>query len=224
MPLRNHPSYPQVNRLMSEDIRLDALRAWLARVSPAPVSSLAPASADASFRRYFRVTLSDDVALPIHGKRVRTLIAMDAPPPHENCAPFVAVAALLAEAGINAPAVLADDVARGFLLLTDLGEQTYLGALTHADAPQLYRDACDVLVRWQRASRQDVLPNYDEALLRRELDLFSDWYVARHLGYVLDATQRATPEPCSARSPRQQPGASEGLRSPRLSLAQSDGH
>ncbi len=147
---------------------------------------VAPASADASFRRYFRLTFD----APASGGDA-TLIAMDAPPPMENCAPFVHVASLLAGAGINAPRVRAANMARGFLLLTDLGDRTYLDALDAASAPALYSDAIDALVRWQRATRAGELPPYDEALLARELALFPDWYVARHLGVTLSAAQSA---------------------------------
>jgi N-acetylmuramate 1-kinase len=176
---------------MISDARLDALRAWLDRVLPAPMESLAPASADASFRRYFRVTLHSESLLP-GGERARTLIAMDAPPPQEDCRPFVAVAALLTAAGVHAPAVFAHELTQGFLLLSDLGTRTYLAELSDASAPALYRDASAALVRWQLASTEGVLPRYDEALLRRELDLFPDWYIARHLGIALNDAQHAT--------------------------------
>jgi N-acetylmuramate 1-kinase len=176
---------------MISDARLDALRAWLDRVLPAPMESLAPASADASFRRYFRVTLQSE-SLLAGGQRSRTLIAMDAPPPQEDCRPFVAVAALLTAAGVHAPAVFAHDLAQGFLLLSDLGTRTYLAELSDASAPELYHDASAALVRWQLASTEGVLPRYDEALLRRELDLFPDWYIAKHLGIALNDAQRAT--------------------------------
>jgi aminoglycoside/choline kinase family phosphotransferase len=175
---------------MTSDARFDTLGAWLERVLPAPMESIAPASADASFRRYFRVTLAREIALPDTGSRVRTLIAMDAPPPQEDCRPFVAVAKLLAAANVHAPAVLAEDLPRGFLLLSDLGTRTYLAELSEATAPALYRDAIAALVRWQVASREGVLPCYDEALLARELNLFADWYVAKHLGVALPDAQR----------------------------------
>jgi aminoglycoside/choline kinase family phosphotransferase len=175
---------------MSSDARFDALCAWLARALPAPMVSIAPASADASFRRYFRVTLAHDSPQPGAHTSVRTLIAMDAPPPHEDCRPFVVIAKLLADAGVHAPAVLDAEPAQGFLLLSDLGERTYLAELSDATAPALYRDATDALIRWQLASREDALPRYDRALLLRELNLFPDWYVAKHLGVDLQDAQR----------------------------------
>ncbi len=174
------------------DGRLDALRVWLAGVIPAPMTGVEPASFDASFRRYFRVTLAAEVAVPHSGERARTLIAMDAPPPQEDCRPYVAAAGLLVAAGVHAPAILAMDLERGFLLLTDLGTRTYLDALDPTSAPALYGDASAALVRWQLASRAGVLPRYDEALLRRELDLFPEWYVGKHLGVTLTAAQKTT--------------------------------
>jgi N-acetylmuramate 1-kinase len=180
----------------SGDARLGALNGWLAGVLAVPATAIEPASEDASFRRYFRITLSEEIALARRGEsgsgRVRTLIAMDAPPPHEDCRPFVRISKLLIDAGVHAPAVLASDLDRGFLLLTDLGTRTYLDALTQDNASELYRDACASLIGWQRASRESVLPAYDRALLKRELDLFPDWYVARHLGIALSPAQTAT--------------------------------
>lgn len=173
------------------DSRFEALCAWLADVLPAPMNGIAPASNDASFRRYFRLELADTIAVPDQAARVSTLIAMDAPPPREDCRPYVETAKLLAAAGVHAPAVLAMNLERGFLLLSDLGSRTYLGALDPTTAPKLYDDASTALVRWQLASRDGCLPHYDEALLRRELDLFADWYVARHLRVALTSVQRA---------------------------------
>ena len=156
-----------------------------------PAFSLAAASADASFRRYFRATLSEPWrAAPA----AASLIVMDAPPPQEDCRSFVHVATLLADAGIHAPRVLASDLERGYLLLTDLGTTTFASALDRTSAPSLYGDALDALIRWQLASRDDRLPPYDEALLRRELLLFPDWYVACHLDCTLTAGQRASLE------------------------------
>jgi aminoglycoside/choline kinase family phosphotransferase len=171
------------------DSRLAALADWLAKVLSPRQFTLAPASADASFRRYFRATLNEPHAL---APDATTLIAMDAPPPMENCRPFVHVASLLRAAGVHAPRVLAQDLDRGFLLLTDLGTRTYLAALDAASAHHLYLDALDALVRFQSSSRDGVLPPYDEPLLRRELDLFPDWYIARHLRHTLAADERQT--------------------------------
>lgn len=117
---------------------------------------------------------------------------MDAPPEREDCGPFVRVAQLMRDAGVHVPEVLAADLDRGFLLLSDLGSTTYLQALTPANADALFGDAIAALVTWQRASRPDVLPTYDRALLQREMDLFPEWYVGRHLGLVLSEAQRAT--------------------------------
>jgi aminoglycoside/choline kinase family phosphotransferase len=173
----------------SADPRLTALADWLAGVLGSDRFTLSRASEDASFRRYFRIALGSD----------RTLIAMDAPPPMEDCRPFVHVAALLRDAGVHAPQIHAQDLDRGFLLLEDLGTTTYLARLDAANAHELYLDAIDALVRFQRTSREGVLPDYDEALLRREIDLFPDWYVAKHVGRMLDERQRASLEGVFAR-------------------------
>jgi aminoglycoside/choline kinase family phosphotransferase len=165
------------------DDRFRALDAWLrARLSGAPFR-IERASTDASFRRYFRVFLDD-----------RTLIAMDAPPAREDSRPFVKVAGLLREAGLNAPIILEADIEQGFLLVTDLGTRSYLDALQEGDPRPLFADAATALVHWQAASKPGVLPEYDEALLRRELALFPDWYVGRHLGVELTAAQRESLE------------------------------
>ena len=142
--------------------------------------ALAPASRDASFRRYFRV------ALPSGGTR----IAMDAPPEKEDCRPFVHAAGLLQAAGVHVPAVHAQDLAAGFLLLSDLGTTTYLEALAAGDADRLYGDAIAALVRIQLASRPGALPEYGRELLLAELRLFPDWYVARQLGRELSPARR----------------------------------
>jgi aminoglycoside/choline kinase family phosphotransferase len=164
-----------------DDPRLRELSDWVRRVAPAGTFAIAPASADASFRRYFRVTLDGE-----------TRIVMDAPPEKEDCRPFVHVAGLLAAARVHAPAVLAQDLDRGFLLLTDLGSKTYLDVLDADNAAALYGDAIAALVKWQLATRPGELPPYDEALLRRELALFPDWYIARHLDRALSPAQQET--------------------------------
>ena len=171
------------------DARLAALHDWLATTLRTRDYTLAPASASASFRRYFRVTLATPAAI---AGDARTLVAMDAPPPQENCAPFVHVAALLAAAGIHAPTVHAQDLDRGFLLLTDLGTTTYLQALDEDNANALFADAMDTLVRWQSATREGMLPPYDATLLRRELMLFPEWYLARHRGVTLTDKEQAS--------------------------------
>ncbi|HEY6822649.1 MAG TPA: phosphotransferase [Burkholderiales bacterium] len=162
------------------DARLDALERWLASQLGGASFTLAPASEDASFRRYFRATLSDG----------RTYVAMDAPPEKEDCRPFVQVAGLLRDAGVHAPIVHAQDLAQGFLLLADLGRTTYLGVLNEDNAAGLFKDATAALIRWQLATRAQALPPYDEALLRREMSLFPDWYVGRHLARELSQAQR----------------------------------
>lgn len=166
--------------IVHSDQRLALLQNWLARRFAKGSFSLTPASEDASFRRYFRI-FSDG----------QSWIAMDAPPESEDCRPFVRVAGLMRTAGLNVPEVLAQDIDRGFLLLTDLGTTTYLKALNEATADDLFSDAVDALLRLQVASRPGVLPAYDEALLQREAALFPDWYIGRHLGVELSAEQRS---------------------------------
>lgn len=166
------------------DDRQQQLNVWLNSVLPEVDFKLTTASADASFRRYFRVHLAD-----AHFGQ-KTLIAMDAPPPLEDCAPFVRIARLLLEAGLNVPKVLAQDLAKGFLLLSDLGNDTYLQHLNNETAPMLYGDATNALIKLQLASKDHDLPLYDEALLTREMQLFPDWYVTQHLGLTLNAEQQ----------------------------------
>lgn len=170
--------------------RRTQLKQWLDSLYPSNRFTLAPASADASFRRYFRVTFED--------RAPRTLIAMDAPPEHEDCRPFIKVAGLLSEAGLNAPKIVAQQLEQGFLLLTDLGTETFLHAINEGNADRLYADATDALVKWQLASRPDVLPAYDAALLRREVELFPEWYLGRHLGVQLTPAQRGVLDRCFA--------------------------
>jgi hypothetical protein len=170
----------------------DAARAghfnhWLTQIAPVhglQMDSLRLASADASFRRYFRI----DAARA-------SRIIMDAPPDKEDSQPFVRVAALLHAAGVHAPEVLAWDQAHGFLLLTDLGPQTMLEVIQRDNAPanqSLYLQAIDALIAWQLASRPDVLPLYNQALLARELELFPDWYLAKYRGVTVEGDLRRT--------------------------------
>ncbi|MFN3829681.1 MAG: aminoglycoside phosphotransferase family protein [Tepidimonas ignava] len=175
----------------ADPARAAAFDAWLQSVAEPhglQPATLRLASADASFRRYLRVERA-----PTHGGG--TLIIMDAPPAQEDCRPFVRVAGLMREAGVRAPQVLAWDEAHGFMLLTDLGTRTLLHALD-PQQPQAalpyFKDAIAALLAWQRATRPQALPPYDEALLRRELALFPDWYLARHKGVALSAAQQQT--------------------------------
>ena len=177
----------------SDPARAALFAQWLSVTSAA--CQLAPAtlrlaSADASFRRYFRVDRVD--------QSMGSCIIMDAPPALEDCAPFVKIAALMTEAGLNAPRVLAWDEAQGFMLLSDLGSQTMMQVIqlqtplqpfpsSGSTVHQMYMDAVDALIAWQLSSRPGVLPAYDDALLSRELQLFPDWYIAKHRGITLDA-------------------------------------
>lgn len=161
--------------------RQDALEHWLVDVLAGQQYTLTTASADASFRRYFRLELQD-----------QSLIAMDAPPPQEDCRPFVHVARVLLDAGLNVPRVLAQDLDQGFLLLSDLGDVTYLSQLNDETANALYHDASQALIKLQLASQPGVFPAYDATLLTREMQLFPDWYIKCHLGKSLDDRQQKT--------------------------------
>lgn len=176
--------------MSEQDLRLQQLEVWLDEQLPilfnaqgwggVPPATLAAASSDASFRRYFRWEGGG-----------RTFVVMDAPPPQENCKPFVDIAHLLAKSGINVPKIYAEDLPRGFLLLNDLGRKTYLDVIDDQNADQLFADAIDALLAFQQLPMDAPLPSYDVALLRRELELFPEWYVRRHLGIELDTQQQA---------------------------------
>lgn len=164
------------------DMRLRRLERWLSSLPGLPVLRVEPASADASFRRYFR----------IH-REGGTQIVMDAPPQQEDLAPYLRVAELVAGTGVNVPRVHAVDAAQGFVLIDDLGDRQYLDALVRgADPEPLYADAIDALLRLQaRGSAQaGHLPPYDRGLLLREMSLFPEWFLARHLGLDTDAGER----------------------------------
>ena len=169
------------------DTRRDALAAWLSSFAHRyglDLASLAPASSDASFRRYFRLGSASE-----HGA---TLIAVDAPPP-EKCREFAQIAQMLADAGVHAPRVLECDLEQGFMLVTDLGTRVYISELDPNDparAKPLMRQAIDALIRWQSTSREGVLPPFDEAFLRREMELMPEWYLARHVGREVDENTR----------------------------------
>ena len=163
--------------------RIQQLNDWLKSLYPDQTYTLAPASADASFRQYFRATYTD-----------RTLIVMDAPPEHENCKPFIQIDELFGKTGVHVPQILAQNLELGFLLLSDLGNTTYLQALNKDNARQLYGEACNSLIKIQQASRENILPVYDEAMLLREMRLFPEWYIGKHLNITLTDKQKATLE------------------------------
>ncbi|EJN39575.1 aminoglycoside phosphotransferase [Pseudomonas sp. GM84] len=172
------------------DARLQQLTVWLDEQlndlfrrnawGEVPEGSLTAASSDASFRRYFRWQGAG-----------RSFVIMDAPPPQENCRPFVAIDHLLAGAGVHVPQIHAQDLERGFLLLGDLGHQTYLDIINAENADPLFADAIDALLAFQRLPMEAPLPSYDDALLRREVELFPEWYVGRELGKSFTDEQKA---------------------------------
>ncbi|MGZ9741095.1 aminoglycoside phosphotransferase family protein [Pseudomonas azerbaijanorientalis] len=172
-----------------QDVRLQHLKVWLDEQlttlfaeqgwGVVPPATLTAASSDASFRRYFRWEGDG-----------RSFIVMDAPPPQENCKPFVDIAFLLAKSGINVPKIYAEDLERGFLLLNDLGNKTYLDVIDSENADGLFNDALQALLAFQQLPMVAPLPSYDVALLRRELELFPEWYVKRELGIEFDAAQQ----------------------------------
>lgn len=159
--------------------REDLLKDWLASISDKTLGNIQSASADASFRRYFRVTDKND------GK---TYIVMDAPPDKENCTPFIQVTQLLRNASVNAPEIIRENEEQGFLLLSDLGNKTYLDHLTNEQADTLYSDAIDSLVLMQKI--ESDLPQYNEQRLRDEMNLFEPWYLNKHLDVHLNKTQK----------------------------------
>ena len=172
----------------SDAARHAAFDRWLAPLASAHAlrtETLRPASADASFRRYLRLDAADGTSR----------IVMDAPPPQEDVRPFVHVAGLIQAAGLHGPEVLAAELDQGFLLLSDLGHALYLDAFADASPKQadtLMRDAIAALVQWQRAVPGAALPRYDEAMLRRELQLFPDWCVAKEYGVAWGEREQLT--------------------------------
>ena len=173
-----------MTQTFSEDKRRTDALAWLGtfgeRYAIKP-ETMVPASSDAGFRQYFRV---EDAA----GK---TFIVMDAPVDKVNSEPFVRIDAMMAQADLNVPVIYEKDLAQGFMLLSDMGRQTYLDVLNEENAPGLFDAATTELVKWQKASKPGVLPEYDRAVLARELGLFPEWYVARHRGFKMTDKQLA---------------------------------
>ena len=171
-----------------QDVRLQHLKVWLDEQlatlfanegwGPVPPATLTAASSDASFRRYFRW----------EGEG-RSFVVMDAPPPQENCKPFVDIADFLRTCQINVPKIYAQDLERGFLLLNDLGNKTFLDVINSTKADELFKDAIEALLAFQQLPMTTPLPSYDVALLRRELELFPEWYVRAHLGVEFNEQQ-----------------------------------
>ena len=163
--------------------RLTQLQRWLDTLADNTYHNLQAASADASFRQYFRVTNKQDN---------KTYVVMDAPPEKEDCHPFVLVTDLIRGVGVNAPDIIAIDIEQGFLLLDDLGNSPYLDHLAEDTCDGLYLDAIDALIKMQTID--GMLPAYDKNLLQTELDLFETWYVNRHLNTQLKPEQKTTLE------------------------------
>ena len=161
--------------------RLAQLQQWLESLATNTYSNLEPASADASFRQYFRITNTQDK---------KTYIVMDAPPEKEDCRPFLQITELIRNIGVNAPDIIAMDMQQGFILLDDLGNKPYLDHLDENSADDLYIDAIDALIKMQTIDA--ILPVYDENLLQNEMDLFETWYLNRHLDTQLDETQKVS--------------------------------
>ena len=164
--------------------RDQAIREWLNEIA-GPSHRTAPASSDASFRRYLRVTAKG-----------RSLILMDAPPQHEDCRPFLRVQALLEKAGVNVPAVVHADVERGLLLLTDFGSRSYLDVLDNSNCDALYDDALKTLLRMQMGVTPGAVDDFDRDKLMTELNLFPDWFLKKHLGLDIDDDLRRRMQDC----------------------------
>ncbi|OOZ37813.1 aminoglycoside phosphotransferase family protein [Solemya velesiana gill symbiont] len=161
--------------------RMRALEVWLSSSVGLEAFDLAPASADASFRRYFRVTLPGG----------QNYVAMDAPPEQEDCRPYVAMARQLEALGVHVPKIHAENLEQGFLLLEDFGSLHYLDALDEASMGRLYGDALDSLAIIQARGPREGLPSYDEPMLRREMALFPEWLLEKQLAIVLDTGEQA---------------------------------
>jgi aminoglycoside/choline kinase family phosphotransferase len=172
------------------DLRAQDARDWLTSLAGPEIVSFLPAPADASFRRYFRVQWASGPSQ----------ILMDCPPDREDCRPFLAVCDLLSRAGVKVPEILAADPVRGYLLMSDLGQKTFLETLMptpdaeidYALANDLMTQAFETLLLVQQTPTPDWLPPYDATLLQYELDLFVDWYLVEHLKYELTDADQAT--------------------------------
>lgn len=169
--------------MQEHDARLELLLEWLTPFTGKyglKINALRPASADASFRRYFR----------IDSETGATYILMDAPPEREPIGPYLKVQALMKKAGLNVPELFEISEEKGFILMSDLGTKTYLEILNQENAASLFEGAIEELVSWQKISKEGVLPPYDEAVLRRELNLFPEWYVSCHRHYTMTEKEK----------------------------------
>jgi len=176
-----------LSNLPADDARFNLLKEWLSKLNLVDIASARPASADASFRRYFRLDV-----LPEHQSSLgQTLIAMDAPPEKENLLAFVKVDEMLMHAGVTVPRIVATDYEQGLMLLSDLGTTTYLQVLDHDNASTMYAEALEALARFQLTSQPDVLPAYDRDFMLQEMNLFPEWYVGKHLKATLTDKQTA---------------------------------
>ena len=173
------PECLYARKIVSMDTRLEEINTWLQNDLGINNYTIEPASADASFRRYFRVCANND-------NNKKTTIIMDAPPDKEDCAPFIDITNRLLKSGVNAPEVKAYSAEKGFLMLSDLGNIMYLDKLTTENADDLYHTAIDSLIMMQTQTSASDLPEYNEALLQQEMDLFRDWLLEKHLGLSCD--------------------------------------
>ncbi len=160
--------------------RLKQLNEWLTETLGRSDSRVEPLAGDASFRRYFRVHCGDE-----------RHVAMDAPPDREDCRPFIRVAEAFSAIGLHVPEIRARDLDQGFLLLSDLGDRLYLDVLQEETVDRLYGDALGALTIIQACGPREGLPPYDRDLLMREMELFREWLLERHLGLTLDAEAKA---------------------------------
>jgi len=174
--------------------RLSQINNWLQKDLGLKEYDIQPASSDASFRRYFRLTSKSGKFNSYTSGN--SLIVMDAPPPQENVKPFIYVSSLLADMGLNVPVVLEKNIENGFLLLSDLGSTQYLSVLSEDNADKLYGDALNALLRLQKNGprKSDFFPLYDSAFFQRELNIFTEWYLEKHLQIRLTQAQLAVIE------------------------------
>lgn len=161
--------------------RMQLIQSFLAACFPGELFQLEPITGDASFRRYFRFF-----------RATQSYILMDAPPPAEDCSRFVATQQAFAKAGLQVPQVLAQDVQQGLLLLSDLGDTLLLSRLTEDTVSTFYRQALAQLTQVRTISTTSAgpLPVFDLAFLLREMQIFVDWFVLKHLQLSLNEQEQ----------------------------------